>query len=114
MAKKKEIETHLSDVDLLKLEMHDTREKLKQKEIEIENLKLNEVNYKARLLQQNLQINHYEKLLQKQEVTNREIQLDELRKSKQHMLKSMSDKYDLGVKWGYDEFSGEIFREEKG
>ena len=106
--------SHLTENDLLKLELFDIKEQCQNKVIDIEKLKETEFHYKERLLQQNIRITNYEKLLQKQAVTSAEVRINEIKKAKQVLLKELADKYNLGIKWSYDEFSGEIFREEKG
>lgn len=111
--KKKASATHLDTVDLQKLEILDTKKLLLESKKEIEEYKLKEFEYKERIQQQQLRITHYEKVLQKQAVTAASKLQDDLAKAKQEVVSDLVNKYELGTKWGYDDISGEIFRDDE-
>ena len=93
------------------LEMYDLKKEICQLKKQIEEYKLKELQFEERLQQQQLQITHYKKTLQKQAVVSADKLQDDLAKSKQDLLRDLSDRYVLGTNWGYDDISGEIHRD---
>ena len=110
MAGKKKV-THLSESDLLKIKVRELEETIKQRDKTIEEMKLADLAAKEMVMQSKIKILHYEKVLQRQSVTSAEKSIDDQRKAKVSLLNSLKDTYKLPDKWGYDEISGEIFRD---
>ena len=114
MAKtRKKPATHLSEVDLLKIQIRDLNEIIKQRDKTIEEMKLADLAAKEVVMQTKMKILHYEKVLQRQSVTAAEKSIDDQRKAKVALFNSLRDSYSLPDKWGYDEDSGEISRNDE-